>query len=78
MEHFQIEENQQNRLLTHQDVLNTSSGNGEGAHDKNISFDHYKLNEKQKYYFIGNGKNTYKSVFHSLLPQVIKILLKLA
>ena len=43
MEHFQTEENQQNRPLMHQDLLNTSSGNDEIALGKNISFDHYKL-----------------------------------
>ena len=39
MEHFQSEENQQNCPLTHEDVLNTSSGNDEGELGKNISFD---------------------------------------
>ena len=31
-----------------------------------------------KNYFISYGKNTYKSMFYSLLPQVMKISLKLA
>ena len=76
MVHFQTEENKSSR------------DDGE-ALGKNLnallidanSFNHYKLllcvvlNEEQKYYFIGHGKNNCKSVFQSLLPHVMKILL---
>ena len=66
-----------------------SSGNDGVALGKNVNvllihakfFDHYILllyvvsNEEQMHYFIGQIKKACKSVFQSLLPQVMKILL---
>ena len=70
MKHSQSKENQQNCPLKHKDVLNISSGNDERALGKHISFG--------QLLYVVLYENTYKSSFHSLLPQIIKILLKLA